>query len=189
MSKVNSFLLKVFNKIFNCSRLWLVNISPKKPFTVTEINGYTFYVITSNRELEQRKHDLAQERGEDYIEIINKRIENGSYWCYLFIHDDTKQVAYTRWTCYNFFYSDPLKKELKFEDNEIFTLNSFTHPDHRMKGLHREVNIRMLNYLMFNTNYTRVYMIINCFLKHLTRIPLELGYKPVYTKLQFKKRL
>ena len=80
-----------------------------------------------------------------------------------------------------------MKKELHLKVDEIFTLNSYTHPKHRKKGLHREMNVRMLNYLMQNTAYKRVYMAIHCFFKHLTKIPKELGYKPIETRISFKK--
>jgi hypothetical protein len=184
--KINKLLIKIFYKIFNCSRIWCVDISHKKLFTERSLEDYTFHVITSSDQMEQMKYELAQGRGDKYVDIIKERIKNGTYWCYAFIHKKTSTAAYTRWSCTDRFYSEQLRKELIFKKDEIFTLNSYTHPEHRKKGLHREMNIRMLNYLMQNTDYSKVYMVINCFIRHLTKIPRELGYKPIETKIYLR---
>lgn len=185
--KLSPLLVKIFNRFFDCSSLWCVDISHKRKFPEKSIIGYTFQVITSTKDIDRMKNHLAQDRGKKYIDIISQRIQNGTYYCYIFIHKPTHEIAYTRWSCTGRFYSEPLRKELVFRNDEIFTLNSYTHPQHRKKGLHREMNVRMLNYLMQNTDYNKVFMVINCFIKHLSKIPRELGYKPVETRIYIKK--
>jgi hypothetical protein len=45
----------------------------------------------------------------------------------------------------------------------------------------------MLQWLKANTSIRYVYMVILMFIPHLTKIPLELGYKPIESIFYYKK--
>ena len=91
-----------------------------------------------------------------------------------------------RQICKKQYYSDLLRKELQFKENQALTLDSWTHPNYRGLGLHRNMNIQMLNWLKQNTAITEVYMLIKCFIPHLTKIPIQLGYQPIKTYFHLK---
>jgi hypothetical protein len=103
------------------------------------------------------------------------------------IENKTGSIAHTRWICLKEFYSDPLKENLVFSEKEVLTLDSYTHPDHRFKGLHKEMNIRMLNYLKNKTDIEIVYIIIRWFYPYLHKVVKDLGYKRIKTKIYYKK--
>ncbi len=188
MENLRMFIMKQFFRIFNCRSLWVIDISHRKVFKESVLKDYSFMVLKTPEEIKLNMQKIMQNRPEEYRFILEKRIENGTYWCYAFIHKKTFTFAYTRWTCLNKFYCDIMKETINLDKHEIFTLNSFTHPDHRHKGLHKEMNKRMLNYLMKNTSYEKVYMVINCFLGHLIKVVKSLGYKRIKTKLSFNKK-
>lgn len=183
---MNKLFLKIFNTLFSCAKLWYVNLSEKQLYEETEIKDFRFQVIKSPMKLKEMIIQIAQERGEQYIRLMEYRINNGTYWCFLFLHAPTGDIAYTRWTCKNEYFSESMNMNLTFKSDEIFTLNSYTHPKYRKLGLHREMNLRMLNYIMENTKYSKVYMVIRCFLPHLVKIPRSLGYIPVKTAVFYK---
>jgi len=178
--------LKIFNSLFSCARLWCVNINDEQLYEETGIKEFKFKVIKSPEILNKLKIQIAQERGEQYVRLIESRINNGTYWCFLFEQEPTGDIAYTRWTCRDEYFSDSMNLSLTFNSDEIFTQNSYTHPKYRKLGLHREMNLKMLNYIKKNTEYSKVYMVIRCFLPHLVKIPRALGYIPVKTTVFYK---
>ena len=121
------------------------------------------------------------------LKIINDRIKRGNYICFAYQDKNNGNIAYTRWLCMNTFYSDTLRKQFSFSANEALTLDSYTHPDYRYRGLHKNMNILMLKWIKENTEIQHVYMVIKCFIPHLTKIPKELGYKPIEKTTYYKK--
>jgi predicted GNAT family acetyltransferase len=184
---MKQIFLKVFNALFSCAKLWCVDLTDGDTLPEKDLSDYSFKVINKNNELEKHKTRIAQERGDEYIDLISRRINNGTYWCYVFIHNESGKYAYTRWTCSNNFYSESMNLNLNLKDDEIFTLNSYTHPQFRKQGLHREMNTKMLNYIRDNTKCSKVYMVIRCFLPHLEKIPRSLGYFPVKRSIYYKR--
>jgi GNAT superfamily N-acetyltransferase len=185
--KIKQIFIRQFFRLFNCVSLWATDISHRKVFRERILKGYSFMVLKTPEEIKLNMQKIMRNRLDKYRFVLEERIENGTYWCYAFIHKKTCIFACTRWTCLKKFYYQPMKKTINLDKHEIFTLDSFTHPDHRRKGLHKEMNKRMLNYLMKNTSYEKVYMAINCFLGHLIKVVKPLGYKRIKTKLSFNK--
>ncbi len=118
---------------------------------------------------------------------INQTFESGNYLCFAYIDTINNRLAYTRWLCKNEYYSEAMRKNIKLNDNEALTLDSYTHPDYRMLGLHKQMNVQMLGWLKKNTHIRYIYMVILIFVPHLTKIPLELGYRPVESTFYYKK--
>lgn len=121
------------------------------------------------------------------IDIVKKMFESGNFKCFSYIDKRSNRLAYTRWICTNEYHSEALKKKISLKADEALTLDSYTHPDYRFHGLHRKMNILMIQWLKANTSIRYVYMVILMFIPHLTKIPLELGYKPVESTFYYKK--
>jgi hypothetical protein len=121
------------------------------------------------------------------IDRVMERFESGGYICFAFIDTKTNLIGYTRWICKHQFRSDTLGEMLKFKESEVLTLDSYTPPCYRGKGLHRAMNIEMLNWLKQETDFQAVYMVILAFLFHLSKIATALGYKRIYTRINYRK--
>ena len=124
---------------------------------------------------------------EKKIKTIGELITDPNYICFAYKEKITGKIAYTRWVCINNYYSAVLRTDMIFKSDEALTLDSYTHPDYRYKGLHYKMNIQMLKWLKENTAIRVVFMVIKCFLPHLTKIPLQLGYKSVRMVFYYKK--
>jgi len=180
-------ILETITTVFECASLWSNNLHGRSAFEENRIEGFAFKVL-DHKDVEAIAAFNAK-RGQKYEEVVRKRMmDANSYLCFAFIDETSNEIAYTRWTNSDSFYSIPLRKEIVLKENEILTLDSYTPPEYRMKGLHREMNIRMLNWLMFEKEITKVYMVIKCFNPHLIKIPKSLGYRRVYTVVYYKKK-
>jgi hypothetical protein len=118
--------------------------------------------------------------------IIQNRFETGNFICFAYKEKGTNRLAYARWLCTKQFFSEVLKKELLFAENEALTLDSFTHPDFRKLGLHRNMNILMLQWIKRHTSIQYVFLVIKCFIPHLTKYPQQLGYKSIESVFYYK---
>lgn len=121
------------------------------------------------------------------IEQAKEKFESGNYICLIYLNRQNQEIAYTRWLCKNEFYSSALHQMLYFNEDEIFTLDSYTKPSYRGHYLHRDMNIEMLNWLKSNQEYRYVYMVIKWFMPYLEKYPKLLGYKKIKTKVHYNK--
>jgi len=165
-------------------KLDLMSFDKEKHTNFDSIPQFQFYLPT------EKDLDLFAKLYDNIPGKINKIVhtfESGYYLCFAYLDTTNNRLAYTRWLCKNEYYSDAMRKQLKFNDNEALTLDSYTHPDYRMLGLHKQMNIQMLEWLKKNTQIRYVFMVILIFIPHLTKIPLELGYRPVESTFYYKK--
>lgn len=181
-SKLYYFAIGLF---FQGARLYRIELNLfTRIDNIEAINEFEFYMPV---EKDMKLFEKIYENIPGKIEIIKKRFKNGNYRCFAY-HDKTNnRLAYTRWICLNSFYSDAMRKQLYFKPDEALTLDSYTHPDYRFKGLHKNMNIQMLQWLKANTPIQYVYMVIFMFIPHLTKIPIELGYKSIEGTFYYKK--
>lgn len=121
------------------------------------------------------------------IATIEDRFASGNYICFAYLDKTTNRIAYARWLCMQSYNSETLKKNMLFSDDEALTLDSYTHPYYRKLGLHRKMNIQMLHWIKQNTSICYVYMVIRCFIPHLSKYPRLLGYKPIERVIYYKK--
>ncbi len=149
-----------------------------------QFNNFKFYMpVEKDLELFEKMNELIPGK----LDIIKKRFESGNYYCFAYQDTTNNRLAYTRWLCKNTFYSEALRRQLDFRSDEAITLDSYTHPDYRYSGLHKNINIIMLQWLKANTPIRYVNMVILMFIPHLTKIPLELGYKSISHTFYYKK--
>ena len=183
------FVSKIFHfsigRFFECFQLYRNDmIECDYHETISEANGFRFFMPTAEH---LPLFEKLYEGSPDKIEVIKKRYSSGNYLCFAYQDEITDRIAYARWLCKNNFYSEPMRRELSFNNDEALTLDSYTHPDYRFKGLHKKNNILMLKWIKDNTSIGHVYMVIGCFIPHLSKIPLELGYRPTNRKFNYKK--
>tara|TARA_B110000003_G_scaffold269487_1_gene300570 strand:- start:226 stop:780 length:555 start_codon:yes stop_codon:yes gene_type:complete len=152
-------------------------------FGLNDNNNFIFTMPAKN---DFNKFSFLYQNNHDKLETIKNRLNSVDYLCFSYMDNKNKVIVYARWICKKQYYSDLLRKELQFKENQALTLDSWTHPNYRGLGLHRNMNIQMLNWLKQNTAITEVYMLIKCFIPHLTKIPIQLGYQPIKTYFHLK---
>ncbi len=174
-----------FGRFFECAKLYRTDINDFKPETRFEKVGAFSFFMPGEKEMPlfNRLYDGNPIK----MKIIESRFKCGDYLCFAYRDNASGDIAYTRWLCKNAFYSDILKKQMNFSQHEALTLDSYTPPDYRKLGLHRLMNIYMLQWLKEQTGIRYVYMVIRCFFPHLTKIPRQLGYRPVERVFYYKK--
>lgn len=181
-------LYKVYHRFVSphieCARLYKLDLSKYLAKWAT-VNNTDFSFILPGKEAMSAFAEIYQQ-SEKKMETIHNRFDSGNYTCFAYQDTSNGRLAYTRWVCKKNFYSDTLRRELTFKEDEVLTLDSWTHPDYRGLGLHRNMNIEMLNWLKENTQTKSVFMVIKCFIPHLTKIPMDLGYKPIQTYIHLK---
>ena len=173
-----------FGRFFECAKLYRTDLYDfKQKIEFERVGNFSFFMPGKNEmTLFNRFYGNSIK-----MKIIEKRVESDDYLCFAYRDDKTGEIAYARWLCKNQFYSDTMRKQLYFETDEAFTLDSYTHPDYRYLGLHKKMNILILQWIKSNTEIRWVYMVIKCLLPHLTKIPRQLGYKPIEKILYYKK--
>ncbi len=165
-------------------KLDLMSFNEKKYINCNLVPHFEFYMPN------EKDLDLFAKLYENIPGKINKisqTFESGNYLCFAYFDTINNRLAYTRWLCKNEYYSDAMRQKLILMENEALTLDSYTHPDYRMLGLHKQMNIQMLEWLKKNSHIRYVYMVILIFIPHLTKIPLELGYRPIKSKFYYTK--
>lgn len=176
---------KTIGRFVECARLYRLNLAEYKKLNVPEIpEGFEFMFPDENN-VDQLKVHYQAIPGK--IDKVIDRLKSGDYLCFAYKELDSLQIAYTRWICFREFYSAELRETLKFTNKEALTLDSYTAPKYRHSGLHHAMNIAMLNWLKDNTETRHLFMVIKCFIPHLTKIPLELGYRPIRSRIFYKK--
>ena len=185
MIKLNKLYFSTINLFFQGAKLYQIDLNSfSREERLELIDDFEFFMPS------QQDWDLfvkLYENLPDKTSVIRKRFETGNYLCFAYNDKINHRLAYSRWICKGNFYSDAMRKRLTFKSDEALTLDSYTHPDYRYHGLHKKMNIFMLQWLKANTSIRYVYMVILMFIPHLTKIPLELGYKPVKSTFYYKK--
>lgn len=180
---------KIYNytlgRFFECAKLYRINLNEFDQHVKSDKDDQITFFMPSKNEMSlfYKLHDKNLIK----MKIIGYRMESDDYLCFAFKDKNRDKIVYTRWLCKNKFYSDAMSKHLTFSDDEAITLDSYTHPNYRYKGLHKKMNLLMLQWIKSNTEIRYVYMVIKCFLPHLTKIPLQLGYKAVERSVYYKK--
>jgi hypothetical protein len=185
MKNISKLYYSTFGLFFQGARLYLIDLNSficdSKPI---DNNQFKFYMPT--------EHDLVlftklYENVPEKCNILIETFKSGNYLCFAYQDIANNRLAYARWVCKKEYFSDAMRKQLNFKPNEALTLDSYTHPDYRFAGLHKNMNIQMLQWLKINTQIRYVYMVILMFIPHLTKIPLELGYRPIESTFYYKK--
>jgi hypothetical protein len=180
------FYFFTIERFFECAKLYKISLGNlAEEIPERQSNDFEFY-LPDKRDIKLFKKLLNTEN-EKKANRINSILDNKNYKCFAYRDKTTGDLIYTRWLCIKTYYSNVLQEELHFDTKEALTLDSYTHPDYRFKGLHFKMNIQMLKWVKDNTEIETVYMVIKCFLPHLTKIPLQLGYRPIKTFFHYKK--
>ena len=185
LSRLSSLYHLTLGRFTECSKLYCLNLSAYHNTQIPQLDRKYKFVLVSEDNITKLKEHYYQLPGKE--KIVQTRFDSGNYICFAYEDTENAKIAYTRWLCKNEFYSDLLQMNFSFSNNEVLTLDSYTEPSYRKMGLHHAMNIEMLNWLKDNTETRYVFMIIKCFIPHLTKIPLELGYRPVKTRIYLKK--
>jgi hypothetical protein len=185
MTKINKFCYGTLGLFFQGAKLYRIDLNSFDRDERLEVtNEFEFFMPTAK---DLQMFEILYENLPDKMNVIKKRFELGIYLCFAYRDTTENKLAYTRWICSSAFFSDAMRKKLNFKEDEALTLDSYTHPDYRYHGLHKKMNILMLQWLKANTKIRDVYMVILMFIPHLTKIPLELGYKPIESTFYYKK--
>jgi len=181
-----NFIKKNFFRFFACIDLFAIELETYMPYPEKELTGFDF--MLPDKSYFDDLMILYEGSGGNYFEVLTNRFKQPNiYKCFAFQHKESKMIAYARWMCYREFYSDKINETLHFKDNEALTLNSYTFPEFRKMGLHKEMNSRMLNYVYNHHGIRRVYVLINCFMPHLSKVVKRLGYRRTRTKAFYKR--
>jgi hypothetical protein len=146
-------------------------------------NNFIFSMPAKN---DFNKFSFLYQNNHDKLEIIKNRLNSVNYLCFSYMDKKNKVIVYARWICKKEYYSYVFRKKLKFKENQVLTLDSWTHPNYRGIGLHRNMNIEMLNWIKQNTDVTEVFMVIKIFTPHLKKLACQLGYKRIKRYFHFK---
>ena len=182
------FLDKIFHRFLSqyieCATIYSLKLNYYSvDLVLKENNNFIFKMLDKN---DFDKLSYLYQNNHEKLNVVKNRLNSENYLCFSYMDNKNKVIVYARWICKKKYYSDTLRKELEFRENQALTLDSWTHPNYRGLGLHRNMNIEMLNWLKQSTGITEVYMVIKCFIPFLTKIPIQLGYKPIKTYFYLK---
>lgn len=169
-----------------CARVYRISLADYSIISNFVNNDRFVFKILDNDDYE--KCVYLYEGNQEKLKLIKNRLNSEKYLGFSYVNCESNAVVYCRWICRDNFYSEVIRKELQLDEFQVLTLDSWTHPKSRGLGLHRNMNIEMLNWLKENSPFTEVYMIIKCFLPHLTKIPKQLGYLSVSVHYNWKRR-
>ncbi|MBN1472271.1 MAG: hypothetical protein JW925_10860 [Syntrophaceae bacterium] len=161
-----------------------------KLFREKELGNYAFTIVDGTTGIDKLKL-LVSERGEKFRQVVVERLRSGNFMCFCFIEKSSGKAAYSRWLRKGSFYHDRFKETIQLAADEAFTMDSYTPIEFRGKGLHKEMNKRMLNYCKKELKISKVYMIIfrGKMFVHLHKTVLELGYRRIRSRFYFKTDL
>ncbi len=186
MNILGAIYYRFLSNFIECARLYKLDLQLfTPPFTANVPKNFTFTIIGIESLGKLRTH---YQDNEHRIKVAQERLNSGYYVCFGYIDTATGKIAYTRWICKHEFYSEVLGKRLTFVDNEVLTLDSWTSPEYRNMGLHKNMNLEMLLWLKQHTKVESVFMVIKCFNPHLTKVVRAFGYKPIKTVIRFRNK-
>jgi len=173
--------------MIECASLYKLSLKANYQFEEKPMTKYSFRIL-SKADQDLIKILYAQ-KTTSYLETILSRLsEPDRFICFGLIEDSTGVLVYARWACKKYYYMDPMRMNIVMQDDEILTLDSYTHPDFRMQGLHTAVFIRMINWFIMELKMRNVYVAIRCFLPHLAKLPKQLGFKKIKTVVFLKRK-
>lgn len=184
LQMLSSMYHETAGRFIICSRLYKLDLSDYtiRPVALDkQTYKLSFPTIEDLNKLEDHYKDVHGKIG-----IVRDRFNSGDYICIAYEDLNSNSIAYTRWLCFHRFFSSDFGHLFEFGTNEVFTLDSYTAPQFRKLGLHHQMNIEMLNWLKQDMNIEFVYMVIRCFIPHLAKIPMELGYRPISRRVRRK---
>lgn len=183
-NKLSKLYYNSLGRFIESASLYKLNLELYQPLERPKIgHQYDFLAVDKMNDLFEKLYEQSPGK----LDVVKHRFPSGDYICFAYVDKDSESIAYARWLCKGSFYSATLRKELVFGRDEALTLDSYTHPSYRGQGLHRAMNIQMLNWLKNNTDYRYIFMVIKSFLPHLTKYPIILGYRKQYTRVHFVK--
>jgi hypothetical protein len=184
MMSITKLYYSSIGLFFQGAKLYRIDLNSFNYENVNKFNEFIFYMPT---EADMVLFEKLYENLPGKLVSIKKIFESGNYLCFAYQDATNDRLAYTRWVCKKEYFSDAMQKQLNLKKDEALTLDSYTHPDYRFAGLHKNMNIQMLQWLKEKTQIRYVYMVILMFIPYLTKIPLELGYRPIESAFFYKK--
>ena len=178
-------LKDIFTRFFELGSLIAVDL-PDAPYPEKEIPGFLFRPLgeTDIPAVEA----LCRSRTGKYFESYRQKLLSPDKNIgFAFIDAATQRIAYTRWVLLGHFFSDIIHLHKDLDKDEVLTLDSYTHPDFRFRGLHREANARMLNWLKRERGIRRVYAVERWFNPHIKKVTRSLGYRRKNIRLRYKQ--
>ncbi|MCF8275070.1 MAG: hypothetical protein K9I95_14690 [Flavobacteriaceae bacterium] len=184
-NKISKIYYYTLGRICECAKLYRIDLHNFE--STTDFESFDNFSFFMPGKTEMPLIERLYASNSVKIELIERRFGSDDYLCFAYRDNILGHLAYVRWICKNSFYSETMRRQLSFSENEALTLDSYSHPDYRKKGLHLKMNVFMLQWIKRNTEIRYVYMVIRCFIPHLTKIPIELGYKSITKSFYYKK--
>jgi hypothetical protein len=189
MKRLNKIIIRVyfntFERFFECAKLYKIDLSEINYLSKKSISDDIEFFLPEKKDL-PLFHSIYESNNKK-LKNVEKLLSEYNYKCFAYFNKKENIIVYTRWICTDYYFSSVLNQEMHFSKNEALTLDSFSHVSYRNCGLHHNMNIDMLQWLKKNTKINTVYMIIKCFLPHLSKVPVQLGYKKIKTVFFYKK--
>jgi hypothetical protein len=175
----------VFTRFFELGSLIAVDL-PADPYPEKEIAGFIFRPLGAADI--PAVGELCLSRSDKYFESYRQKLLTPERNIgFAFIDTATQRIAYTRWVLLDHFFSDIIHLRRELKKDEALTLDSYTHPDYRFRGLHREANARMLNWLKRERDIRRVYAVERWFNPHIKKVTRSLGYRRKNIRIRYKQ--
>ncbi len=189
-------ILNFFRKGFRFVRsfvvtidLYKINMENFKEFDIEEDSNFDFCVLSDIGDIHTLEN-ILQERGERFRLVVEERLSSGNYLAFIYKDKGSQQAAYYRWLTSSSFFHDRFLEEITLDKANVFTLDSYTSFGFRGQGLHKKMNMKMLNYCKKDLKCQSVSMVIfrGKAYDHLHKTVKELGYKLEKSKTYFKFR-
>ncbi len=175
----------LFTRFFDMGSLIAVDL-PAAPYPEQETPGFDFRTL-SEADL-PAVEEMCRSRKEKYFESYRRKLlDPARHIGFAFVESASGRIAYTRWVMLDYFDSDIIRMHGELKKDEALTLDSYTHPDFRLRGLHREANARMLNWLKRERGIRRVYAVERWFTPHIKKVTRSLGFRRRNVRIHYKK--
>jgi hypothetical protein len=176
---------KSIGRFLACWKLYCLDLSEFSEKVINyKIDNFSFF-IPGEKEINLFKK-LYEKHNNKFIDA-KRRLEANNYFCFAYRDNNTGNIASAHWLVTKRLQNKNLRKDMIFKDDEAMTLDSYTHPDYRRRGLHKNMNICMLHWIKENTNFRYIYSVFRCYLTYTEKIQYQLGYKPIETAIYYKK--
>jgi hypothetical protein len=176
-------LQKFIKSLFVSISLFKNDLKIYNPLDINLKEGFKFQLISNINDLSFFE-SFINEKGEPYKDILRRRLESGDFLCFMYYDVINQKAAYTRWLTFKSFYHDRFSQLIQLNENEAFTLESYTLNEYRGNYLHREMNKEMLNYCKNTLKLSSIFMVIfnGKDFEHLHKLVKGMGYKKIKTK-------
>lgn len=179
-------LSKIFNYLIERVNLYSIDLTKSQEMNVKKYE-FAFKLIEEISDIHVLEK-LMSERGEAYTETVKHRLASKNYLCFCYVENSSREAVYTRWLRRDSFEHDRYGRFIKLNDDEGFTMDSYTRLDSRGKGLHTEMNKQMLNFCKTELGILKIYMVIMAGRKynHLHKTVKDLGYIKINSRIRLK---